>query len=111
MSAAGQAWVTNTMLCLQRALVKYGDGAQTTTCNALKDYAFGTHLDCYVNNGVCTLPWTDWHIIVTTVSFGELFNGPDAIEATIRAAGGCLEFYLWLVSNGILDAVQNSDPV
>src|SRR5437660_11912620 len=30
MSAAGQTWVTNTMLCLQRDLVIYGDGSQTT---------------------------------------------------------------------------------
>lgn len=111
MSTAGQAWVTNTMLCLQRDLVIYGDGSQTTTCSALEDYAFGTHPDCYVNSGLCTLPPTDWWIIVNTVGITQLFNSLNAFKATLQAAGGCIEFYLWVIANGLADALKNSDPV
>ena len=74
MSAAGQAWVTNTMLCLQSDLVVYGDGLQTTTCSALKTYAFATHADCYVKSGICTLSPTDWAKIIKTVSTTKLFK-------------------------------------
>jgi hypothetical protein len=102
MSAAGQTWVTNTMLCLQRDLVIYGDGSQTTTCSALKDYAFGTHPDCYVKSGVCLLPPTDWKIITDTVGFNQLFDDADAIKATLLAAVECADFYLWIISMGLL---------
>jgi hypothetical protein len=111
MSTAGRTWVTNTMLCLQRDLVIYGDGSQTTTCSALEDYAFGTHPDCYVNSGLCTLPPTDWKIITDTVGFTELFSNLDALKGTLQAAGECVEFYLWVIANGVADALENSDPV
>jgi hypothetical protein len=101
MSAAGQAWVTNTMLCLQSNLVAYGDGSQTTTCSALKVYAFGTHADCYVKNGICTLPPTDWVKIIKTVSITELFSSLDALKATLQAVKGCVGFYVWLIGNAI----------
>ena len=97
MSAAGQLWVTNTMLCLQRDLVVYGDGSQTTTCDALKLYAFATHADCYVKSGLCTLSPTGWLKIIETVSFKELFSSVDALMATLQTIKGCIGFYLWLV--------------
>jgi len=97
MSAAGKMWVTNTMLCLQRDLVAYGDGSQTTTCDALKLYAFATHADCYVKGGICTLSPTDWVMIIKTVSFKELFGSLNALKATLQTVNGCIGFYLWLI--------------
>jgi hypothetical protein len=106
MSAAGQAWVTNTMLCLQSDLVVYGDGLQTTTCSAIKAYAFGTHADCYVKSGICTLSPTDWAKIIKTVSITELFSSLDALKATLQAVKGCLGFYVWLVGRTISKIVS-----
>ncbi|KAH0545475.1 hypothetical protein FGG08_000476 [Glutinoglossum americanum] len=105
MSPSGQQWVTATMLCLQRALVIYGDGSQSTTCPALREYAFATHPGCYVQSGVCALPPSDWEDIISTVSFGELFSSFDALKATLKTVGGCVEFYLWLVEREVLGAV------
>lgn len=97
------------MLCLQRALVPYGTGGtESTTCDDLKSYAFGTHPDCYVNSGVCTLPPSDWAVIVETVSLPELFGSWDALKATLETAGDCTEFYAWLITNGILDVVEDT---
>jgi hypothetical protein len=106
MTAAGQTWITNTMLCLQRDLVIYGNGSQTTTCSALKLYAFGTHSDCYVRSGVCTLSPTDWETIVKTVSLKELFSSLDALKATLQTFNGCVGFYLWLIDKTILKVVD-----
>lgn len=102
MSAAGQAWVTDTMLCLQSDLVIYGNGLQNTTCSALKAYAFGTHADCYVKSGICALPPTDWVKIIKTVSIKELFSSLDALKATLQTVKGCVGFYVWLIGNAIL---------
>ncbi|KAI9765240.1 MAG: hypothetical protein M1840_007732 [Geoglossum simile] len=106
MTSAGQSWVTKTMLCLQRSLVIYGDGSQTTTCDALRTFAFDTHPDCYVKSGVCTLPPSDWEVIVTTVSFKELFSSLEALKATLQTVDGCVDFYLWLIKKAILKVVD-----
>jgi len=98
MSAAGKLWVTNTMLCLQRDLVVYGDGSQTIACDMLKLDAFATHADCYVKSGICTLSPVDWVTIVKTVSFKELFSSFDALKATLQTVKGCIGFYLWLIA-------------
>lgn len=108
MSSEGQAWVTNTMLCLQRALVPYAKGQKSTSCDKLKEYAFGTHPECYVNSGVCSLPLDDWSVIVNTVSFTELFSSWDAFKATLQTAGGCTEFYTWLIKNKVVNVVEDT---
>jgi hypothetical protein len=81
--------------------VVYGDGLQTTTCSALKAYAFGTHADCYVKSGICTLPPTDWAKIIQTISITELFSSLDALKATFQAIKGCVGFYVWLIGRTI----------
>jgi hypothetical protein len=106
MSSRGKTWVTDTMLCLQRALVPFATGAQSTTCPALKNYAFGTHPDCYVKSGVCLLPPSDWLIIVKTVSLKELFNSWDALKATLDTVKDCGAFYAWLLKQGIIKVVD-----
>jgi hypothetical protein len=108
MSESGQTWITNTMLCLQRDLVPYGTGEQSTTCDDLREYAFGTHPHCYVDSGVCTLPPEDWLVIVNTVSLPELFDSWDALKATLETAGDCTEFYAWLIGKGIVRAWEEA---
>ncbi|KAL1968216.1 hypothetical protein VTN77DRAFT_2051 [Rasamsonia byssochlamydoides] len=104
LSAAGQAWMEHVMLCLQRKLVPYADGAvqnSNVTCEEIKEYAFSTHPGCYVHSGLCTLPVSDWEAIVSIVTIPQLFGSLEAFEATVEAAVGCAEFYLWMVERGI----------
>jgi Stanniocalcin family len=108
MSPEGQAWVTDTMLCLQRALVPYGTGRESTTCSDVKEYAFGTHPSCYIESGVCTLPPSDWAIIVDTVGLADLFSSWDAFKATMETAGGCGAFYAWLIDSGYVAVLAGS---
>lgn len=106
MSSKGQAWVTKTMLCLQKALVPFATGQKRESCDALKKDAFATHPGCYIAGGVCTLPPTDWAIIVKTVSLAELFGSLDALEQTLKTMEGCGEFYAWLIKQGIIKAAE-----
>ncbi|KAF2278738.1 uncharacterized protein EI97DRAFT_484357, partial [Westerdykella ornata] len=105
-SARGKAWITKTMLCLQRALVPYATGEQKGTCAKLKEFAFATHPGCYVSSGVCALPPGDWEVIIKTVSIKELFGSVDALKATLQTAGDCVEFYQWLIERGIVKVVE-----
>lgn len=89
------------MLCLQQALVRYADGSENTTCDALRDYAFTTHPTCYVKSGICTLSPADWEAIVNIVTIKQLFSSLEAFKATVEAAAGCAEFYVWLVAKEI----------
>jgi Stanniocalcin family len=109
MSSSGQEWVTNTMLCLQNALVPYGTGQQTLSCPALKTFAFDTHPNCYVNSGVCLLPPSDWEIIVGTVSLSELFGSLDALKATMQTVEGCAKMYAWLIEQGIIVVLKKAE--
>lgn len=97
------------MLCLQRALVPYGTGKESTTCSALKEHAFGTHPSCYINSGVCTLPPSDWGVIVNTVGLSDLFSSWDAVRATMQTAGVCGSFYAWLIENGYVSVIAGEE--
>ncbi|KAJ5811892.1 hypothetical protein N7474_008193 [Penicillium riverlandense] len=99
MSESGQTWITNTMLCLQRDLIPYGTGAKSATCADLKKIAFGTHPRCYVGQGICKLPPSDWVTIVNTISLRVLFGSWDSLKQVLETAGDCAEFYSWLIEN------------
>ena len=101
LDSKGKQWVSDTMLCLQTALVPYAT-TETTTCSALKSTAFASHPDCYVNSGVCTLGPADWLVIVETVDPKDLFGGTDNLKAVLKTLGDCTEFYLWLIEQGFI---------
>jgi hypothetical protein len=67
---------------------------------------FATHPGCYVSSGVCALPPNDWEVIISTVSIKELFGSVDALKATLRTGGNCVEFYQWLIERGIVKVVD-----
>jgi hypothetical protein len=94
-SPRGQQWMSNTMRCLQTALIPEATGATGAVagCDALRDKAFGTHAKCYVASGLCTLSVRDWRVIVRTVGVGNLVSSGDAVKATLGAAGDCLGIY------------------
>ncbi|KAF2454352.1 hypothetical protein BDY21DRAFT_266411, partial [Lineolata rhizophorae] len=103
MSDAGKDWVAETMLCLQNELVPWATGSRTGSCTQLKEYAFGTHPECYVNSGLCTLPPTDWIVVVQTVGLQELFGSWGALKASLQAAQGCGKFLAFLVERSIVE--------
>ncbi|KAI5797808.1 hypothetical protein EDC01DRAFT_651372 [Geopyxis carbonaria] len=104
-SPEGQAWISDTMLCLQRALVPEATGGSTgLDCEGLRKFAFSTHPDCYVDNGLCSLPPTDWVQIVKTVDLKTLFGSKEALEASILSADGCVDFYQMLLDEAIVEA-------
>jgi hypothetical protein len=85
-SAAGQAWIFDTMLCLQQAMVPV---LQTCTadCASFSSAAFDSHPGCYVNSGVCGLGCSDIIALFFTVK-EDLLVSPKQIFLT---AEGCLE--------------------
>jgi hypothetical protein len=104
LSARGKAWMLDTMQCLQEKLVPEANASVGTaiTCDSLEKKAFGTHAECYLQNGLCTLPPSDWLAIVEIVDFKTLFGSWDSTMATLEAETGCLEFYLFLVEKVLL---------
>ncbi|KAJ7807871.1 hypothetical protein B0H14DRAFT_2871984 [Mycena olivaceomarginata] len=103
LSARGQTWMLATMHCLQEALVPdaIASPSAVTTCAALQDKAFATHANCYVSSGVCKLPPSDWGAILEIVDVKTLFDSWDAFKATLMAGAECLEFYAFLIDQGL----------
>ncbi|KAG5634686.1 hypothetical protein H0H81_001098 [Sphagnurus paluster] len=101
LSAKGQAWMVDTMQCLQRELIPEATGtAASATCASIQKKAFLSHARCYVDSGLCKLPPTDWVSIVQIVEIPTLFKNIDSFAATLNAAKGCLEAYLFFFKGG-----------
>ncbi|GFF33433.1 hypothetical protein IFM58399_03539 [Aspergillus lentulus] len=96
MSTSGQEWITKTMLCLQEELVPLAIGSESQTCSELKQHALGTHAECYVRSGVCTLPIEDWGKILEIVG-PALISAPENFKSAFETAGDCLKLYFWLL--------------
>lgn len=110
-SPDGQEWVTDTILCLQDKLVPYtaAGSDSTSSCEELKEYAFETHPQCYVEGGICSLPPSDLARIVETVGLKQVFGTSEGVKTVLETGGRCAEFYGWLVLNGIVDALGGED--
>lgn len=99
LSARGQAWMLDTMQCLQRALVPEATGTKPgVTCDSIKKKAFGTHAGCYVGSGLCKLSPSDWVAVVDIVRLKTLFENWDALLSVLEVGGECLEFHTFLVA-------------
>lgn len=105
-TAQGQKWVSDTMLCLQTALVPYATD-QTTSCANLKTFAFGTHPRCYVDSGYCDLAKEDLKVIQSLVDPKELFSSLDSIKAVLQTAIECTAVYQWWIDNRVVRVVGN----
>ncbi|ESK95050.1 hypothetical protein Moror_13940 [Moniliophthora roreri MCA 2997] len=98
-SQKGQAWMWSTMHCLQLALVPELQLLATSpgACDSLEEKAFDTHASCYVSSGLCTLPPSDWLVIVDIVGLSTLFGSWDALKESLEASGGCFELFAWII--------------
>ena len=50
----GQAWVNGVRICLMQEILNSAVYNNNGTCQELLEFAYGSHPDCYVNNGFCT---------------------------------------------------------
>ena len=98
-SSQGQVWLTNTRKCLQDAFIPEATGGvgAVKTCNELMDKDFNIHPGCYLDNGICSLPPSDWLAIVDIVSLKTIFSSWGAMKAVLETGAGCLDFYSFLV--------------
>jgi len=94
-SPKGQAWVFDTMLCLQQALVPEATNATgaVTGCSALATKAFASHAKCYVDSGVCKLGVRDWLLIVEIVGINSVIMSSDGIKAAMQAIADCVAIW------------------
>lgn len=104
-SPRGQVWVLDTMQCLERALVPEAEGApqavNITTCDQLEKYALSTHPACYIDNGLCTLPPSDWEELLKVIGIKTAFGSWGVVETEAKTAKGCGELYLFLLKQGL----------
>lgn len=100
----GQKWLSNTMLCLQRAMIPEVTSPITTTgvrtCEQLKDAALSKHAKCYVECGLCQLSPMDWWVIVSTVGIKPIISSFEGIGQTVEAASLCVGWFS-LVAAGL----------
>lgn len=71
-SAQAKKWVLGTVQCLQRE-IHAGLNARAMSCSEIEDMAIGVHPECYVENGFCSMPFSDKAKIFSIVK-GEIFR-------------------------------------
>jgi hypothetical protein len=95
-SSEGQIWLANVRPCLQQALVP-DDNCQTS-CSQIESDAFGSHAACYVDNGLCELPPSDWIALAEVVGLPTLqLIGPELINL-LQVTEGCFAAWSYLSS-------------
>ncbi|KND04330.1 uncharacterized protein SPPG_00060 [Spizellomyces punctatus DAOM BR117] len=98
---AGEQWMYNVMSCLQHSLVPKLPNNSTNSpkpmsCSELKSFAYGTHPNCYLSAGVCTLAPKDWIVLLEVIGIQELFT-IETIEQALAVAKGCGKEYIEIV--------------
>ena len=73
-SPDGQKWIDGTCLCLKKALVPLVEDPKDYVCPAVQDYAFKTHVDCYIDNGFCELAFNYKHPFATAGFIKDLLS-------------------------------------
>jgi hypothetical protein len=73
LSPQGQAWIPNVMRCLQSALLPFVLQEKPLTCPQIRAVGFRQHVDCYVDNGFCDLPKSDW-LAIGLVASKQIFD-------------------------------------
>lgn len=69
LSPAGQAWSRRARTCLMESLEE--SVADDFQCSEVEELAFANHPTCYLETGFCSLPVTDWLLILSTIEAGD----------------------------------------
>lgn len=83
LSDSGKRWVDRT----RRLLMQYVHTKipWEATPEEVRRAAFFSHPDCYVRGGICTLPPSDWWVIVTAIDYVD-----HDLKQTVTTASSCL---------------------
>lgn len=88
LSSAGQAWMWGVMNCLQNALLPNLPPQDcTATCQSVSTAAFNSHPKCYVDNGFCNLPVSDYWAVFNIVGIKQLLQVPMQVIITGTMCG------------------------
>ncbi|KAK2868020.1 hypothetical protein FQN49_003232 [Arthroderma sp. PD_2] len=110
-SDEGRVWVSDVRYCLQEKLVPYATGQKEASCEAIKEHAFATHPACFIDNGLCTLPPSDWLVILRAIGVEGIFGNKDVFIAAIKSASECADFYFWLVGDTVIGMEEDWDVI
>ncbi|KAJ3308258.1 CCR4-NOT regulatory complex component [Boothiomyces sp. JEL0838] len=105
----GQEWLKSVMMCLQQKLVPLVEGDMSfKTCDALRQYAYGTHPYCYTLPGetICEISPLDWARLLVTIR-SELLD-PATYKQAVAVAVSCGKDYARLIADageGLLDDI------
>lgn len=95
-TSQGQVWLEKVRLCLQQALV--ADDNCESSCTAIWNDAFNSHAACYVNNGLCDLPPSDWVALAEVVGLPTLQLIAPELMNVLQVSEGCVEVWTYLSS-------------
>ncbi len=93
MSARGQKWIDDVLVCLQHDLREAID--ETTSCDEIWTTAFDSHPSCYVRSGFCSLSPLDIAQVVWTIDSKDWLSR-DAARQVLDTASTCSQqFASW----------------
>ncbi|MCJ1251268.1 hypothetical protein MMC30_008499 [Trapelia coarctata] len=110
-SAAGQAFIWNTMHCLQLALIPALNC--DATCASVRSAAFASHPACYVASGFCDLDPFDYLALFWTI-WPDLFSAESGqqVKDTMAGCAGLIaqriETRIEELTASVVDAVVNA---
>lgn len=100
-SSPGQNWIYKVMNCLQKSMISPLQDFNND-CTTLRNIAFDSHPACYVDSGVCVLPWEDYYFIFTTV-MDNILTKESFIQA-FKTTESCLPAMIMRVQNALVNA-------
>lgn len=101
-SDSGKNWLEQTKICLQQSLVPFTSihgveslhyNGEESICDKIEHVARGSHTDCFLNNGLCTLPLLDLKAALRLLDFQDICSDEKELQLDIDLLGGCAEFY------------------
>ena len=87
MSDAGRVWLANVRSCLLSEVERIIE--KTSACSGIRQEAFDSHPQCYIDSGLCSLPPGDWAHIVATISPWD-----NDLKQVILSGAGCMQEWL-----------------
>ncbi|MBT6179921.1 MAG: hypothetical protein HOI23_21950 [Deltaproteobacteria bacterium] len=84
MSDAGRLWLADVRECLLGEVERIIE--KTSACSGIRQEAFDSHPQCYIDSGLCSLPPGDWAHIVATISPWD-----NDLKQVILSGAGCLQ--------------------
>jgi hypothetical protein len=90
MSARGQVWIDDVLVCLQRDLRASID--VTSSCDQIHTIAYDSHPRCYLDAGVCELLPFDLLLVLWSIDLRDYLS-VDFARQLARVAAGCGDYY------------------